>query len=72
MDLIVQLPKTSSGYDAIFTVVDRLTKMAHFIPCTSDIDAPGLARLFMREIFRLHGMPSAIISDRDSRFVSNF
>jgi hypothetical protein len=72
MDLIVHLPKTKSGYDAIFTVVDRMSKMCHFVPTTTNVDAPSLARLFFDHIFRLHGMPAVIVTDRDSKFMSNF
>ena len=72
MDLIVSLPKTKNGYDAIFVVVDRLTKMMHAIPITTNINAPQLANIFLKEIFRLHGMPKIIISDRDPRFTSIF
>ena len=72
MDLIVELPKTTDGHDAIVTVVDRLTKMVHFIPCTTTVTAQQLARLFLTHIFRLHGIPQDIVSDRDPRFISGF
>ena len=72
MDLIVSLPKTKNGYDAIFVVVDRLTKMMHAIPITTNINAPQLANIFLKEIYRLHGMPKIIVSDRDPRFTSIF
>ena len=72
MDLIVKLPKTKHGYDSIVTVVDRLTKLTHFIPCTTDVTALQLAHLFLDNIFRLHGVPQDIISDRDPKFVSAF
>jgi RNase H-like domain found in reverse transcriptase/Reverse transcriptase (RNA-dependent DNA polymerase)/Integrase zinc binding domain/Chromo (CHRromatin Organisation MOdifier) domain/Retroviral aspartyl protease len=72
MDLITCLPKTANGHDAIFTVVDRLTKLAHFLPTTTTVTAPQLAQLFFDQIFRLHGLPTSIISDRDTRFTSNF
>jgi len=72
MDLITQLPKTASGHDAIVTVVDRLSKMTHFIPATTDINAPKLAQLFIDHVVRLHGMPTMIVSDRDPRFTSTF
>src|ERR1051325_4161804 len=72
MDFIVQLPKTPRGYDAITVFVDRLSKRAHFIPCTTDITAPGVAKLFFENIFRLHGLPKTIISDRDPKFTSKF
>jgi transposase InsO family protein len=72
MDYITGLPCTAAGYDAVYVVVDRLTKMAHFVPCTKDITAAGTAELFVREVARLHGYPLDIVSDRDSKFVSHF
>jgi len=72
MDLIIFLPRTRSGFDAIFVVVDRYSKMIHLIPTTSTVTAPQLATLFFREIVRHHGLPSSCISDRDSRFTSSF
>ncbi|OJT06055.1 Transposon Tf2-12 polyprotein [Trametes pubescens] len=71
MDFIAKLP-VSHGYDSIWVVCDRLTRYAHFIPCNEPMDAPGLAWLFLDRIFRLHGLPSSIISDRGSTFVSKF
>ncbi len=50
MDLIVHLPRTARGFDAIYVVVDRLTKMAHFVPCQTSATATVLAKLFLREI----------------------
>jgi hypothetical protein len=72
MDLITQLPKSRSGFDAIFVVVDKLTKMVHFIPTTTNVNAPQLAHTFFKEVVRLHGLPSSIVSDRDARFTSKF
>ena len=72
MDLITQLPKTKDGWDSIFVVVDRLTKMIHIRPTTTDVKAPSLAQLFIDMIFRYHGLPQAIVSDRDPKFTSNF
>ena len=71
MDFIVKLPN-SEGFDAIYVVVDRLTKMAHFIATTSDVDAEGTARLFRDNVFRLHGLPRSIVSDRGTQFVNSF
>jgi len=72
MDLIGPLPQTAAGHTAILTVVDRLSKTAIFAPTTMTVDAPGLAKLFFDNVFRRFGMPSAIVSDRDVRFTSNF
>jgi hypothetical protein len=72
MDFIVELPKTVHGYDAVFTVVDRFSKLTHFIPCTTTITAAETAALFVKEIYRHHGLPSSIVSDRDPRFTSHF
>jgi hypothetical protein len=71
MDFITGLPKTQ-GKDCIFVVVDRLTKFAHFFAIATDFSATQVAELFFREIFRLHGLPKTIVSDRDSRFMSTF
>jgi len=70
MDFITDLPK-SEGDDAILIVIDRLTKMAHFLPCTKEMNARQFSELFMREIFRLHGLPKDIITDRGSIFTSD-
>ena len=72
MDLVVALPPSPSGHDAIFVVVDRFTKMAHFSPTMTTADAPDIARLFLRDIYRLHGLPADIVSDRDRLFTSKF
>jgi transposase InsO family protein len=71
-DFIVELPKTENGNDSILTVIDRFSKEAHFIPCRKDITAEQLARLFLDQIYRLHGLPNSIISDRDKLFTSRF
>jgi len=70
MDFITDLPK-SEGYNTILVVIDRLTKMSHFIPCSKDLDARQFANLFMREIVRLHGLPHDIITDRGTLFTSD-
>ncbi|PHJ15676.1 gag-pol, partial [Cystoisospora suis] len=68
IDLIVGLPVKEEGWDAILTIVCRLTKMAHFIPTTQTASAEDIARLILQEVIRLHGVPRAILSDRDTRF----
>ena len=62
----------STGQDAILVVVDRLSKMALFLPTKTTITAPETARLFLDNIFKLHGLPKSLASDRDTRFTSNF
>jgi len=70
MDFITDLPK-SEGYDTTLVVIDRLTKMSHFIACSKDLDARQFANRFMREIVRLHGLPHDIITDRGTLFTSD-
>src|ERR1700761_6071685 len=70
MDFITDLPN-SDGYDTILVVIDRLTKMSHFIPCTKNLDARQFATLFLKEIVRLHGIPRDVITDRGSLFTSD-
>ena len=72
MDLITQLPTTRNGHDAIVVFVDRLSKMTHFASTHTSVGAEELARLFVATIFRQHGLPTNIVSDRDTRFTSNF
>ena len=72
MDFVTGLPKSPRGNTAIWVVVDKLTKTAHFIPYKSGMTLEGMARLYVQEIMRLHGVPRKIISDRDSRLTSHF
>jgi hypothetical protein len=72
MDFIVGLPKTPNGHDSIWAIIDRLTKVAHFIPVRTDYKGNKLAQLYIDNILRLHGVPSRIVSDRGIQFTSRF
>ncbi|GKA02233.1 putative reverse transcriptase domain-containing protein [Tanacetum coccineum] len=72
MDFVTKLPRTSSGHDTIWVIMDRLTKSAYFLPMREDYKMDRLARLYLNEIVARHGVPISIISDRDSRFTSRF
>ncbi|WVZ64189.1 hypothetical protein U9M48_013751 [Paspalum notatum var. saurae] len=72
MDFIVGLPRTQSGFDSIWVVVDRLTKVAHFIPVKTTYSGAKLAELYMSRIVCLHGVPKKIVSDRGTQFTSHF
>ena len=72
MDFIVGLPRTKSGHDAIWVIVDRLTKSAHFLPINERSSLDRLVHLYVREIVLRHGVPVLIVSDRDPRFNSRF
>jgi hypothetical protein len=72
MNFILGLPKTLTGEDAIWVVIDRLMRSAHFIPIKIKDPMDKLAKLYVQNIVRLHGVPLAIILDRDSRFTSRF
>eukprot|EP00253_Pinus_taeda_P022179 PITA_22179 len=72
MDFITGLPKTKRNNDSIMVVVDKLSKAAHFIPVQSMYKAVQIAHVFMQNVFKLHGLPKTIISDRDVKFTSAF
>nr|GEU72770.1 hypothetical protein [Tanacetum cinerariifolium] len=72
MDFVTKLPRTSSGHDTIWVIVDRLTKSAHFLPMSKDYKMDRLARLYLNEIVARYGVPISIILDRDSHFTSRF
>jgi hypothetical protein len=72
MDFIVGLPRTQSGYDSIWAIVDWLTKVAHFIPVKTTYSGLQLAELYMLRIVCLHGVPKEIMSDRGTQFTSKF
>lgn len=72
MYFAVGLPHTQRGYDSIWVVINRLTKSAHFLVVKTMYNSIHLARLFIAEIVRLHGIPYSIVSDRDQKFTSTF
>ena len=72
MDFVTALPRSPKGNNAVWVVVNRLTKSAHFIPFRVGQSTKILADKYMREIVRLHGVPVSIVSDRDTRFRSHF
>ncbi|GKE70985.1 putative reverse transcriptase domain-containing protein [Tanacetum coccineum] len=72
MDFVTKLPKTATGQDTIWVIVDRLTKSAHFLPIREDDTLEKLKRQYLKEVVSTHGVPVSIISDRDGRFTSHF
>ncbi|MCO5566534.1 hypothetical protein L7F22_020211 [Adiantum nelumboides] len=72
MDFIFGLPKSIHGNTGIWTIVDRFSKQAHFIPVKKTIKAHQMATLFISQVFKYHGLPTSIVSDRDPRMTSNF
>ena len=72
MDFVSGLPKSLGGNDAVWVIVDRLTKSAHFLPIRTTFTLDKLAALYVKEFVRLHGVPVSIVLDRDTRFTSKF
>jgi hypothetical protein len=72
MDFIVGLPRIHSGYDSIWVIMDRLTKVAHFIPVKTTYSRLQLAELYMSRIVCLQGVPKKILFDRGTQFTSKF
>ena len=72
MDFVSVLPRTRSGYDIVWVIVDRLTKSAYLIPLKMGSSLEKLVELYVQEIVRLHGIPLKIVSSHDPRFVSCF
>jgi hypothetical protein len=71
VDFIVELPE-SLGHDAVMVVVDSVTKTSHFIPTFITVLAAGIARLFIQHVWKLHGLPRRVVSDRGPQFVAEF
>ena len=72
MDFVVGLPRTIQNFDSIWVIVDRLTKFAHFLPINIRYSLEKFTELYIKEIVRLHGVPTSIMSDRDPKFTSKF
>ena len=72
MDFVTHLPRTPQGNDAVWVIVDRLTKSAHFLAVWMTFTLERFCRLYIREIVRLYGVLVSIVSDRDMRFTAHF
>ena len=72
MDFVTHLPRTSQGHDAMWVIVDQLTKSAHILALQMTFTLEEFCRLYVRKIIRLHGVLVSIVSDRDPRFTAHF
>ena len=72
MDFVTHLPRTSRRHDAVWVIVDRLTKSTHFLAMRMTFTLEEFCRLYIREIVRLHGVPVSIVPDRDPRLMTHF
>ena len=72
MDFVTHFPQTPQRHDAVWVIVDRLTKLAHFLAVRMTFTLERFCRLYIREIVRLHEVPVSIVSDRDPRFTTHF
>ena len=72
MDFVTHLPRTSRRHDAVWVIVDRFTKSAHFLEIRMTFTLEEFYRLYIQKIVRLHGVPVSIVSNRDPRFTAHF
>ena len=72
MDFVVGLPATQEGHNGVWVVMDRLTKMVHFLPFNTKWSVAEIARYYVREVVKLHSVPASIVSDKDARFTFRF
>ena len=72
MNSIMALPRTQRGKDSVMVVVDRFSKMTHFVACHKANDAFHVAKLYFKEIIKLYGVPRTIVNDRDTKFLFQF
>ena len=72
MDFVIGLPRTRAGYDAIWVIMDQLTKLAHFLAIRNNFSLDKLAKLYISEIIKLHEVSISIVPNRDPRFTSQF
>ena len=72
MDFVTHFPRTSQRHDAVWVIMDRLTKLVHFLVVRMTFTLEEFYKLYVREIVRLHGVPVSIVSDRDPRFMTHF